>query len=334
MKLSAVTFALMLASASASASASITTFGTKNNTYTPPPTTVDTVTNDLRDRFSVCPNIHIPLPVRIVSQEKGAYVRTNFFVVKTSNTHDTPVPYGKIMQKLSEAKHSVLYDYWKYDTSYNYIPHMNNEFKSYILDGKGTAPRWRRTFYSDLMGRRSYDSDYYPIYISPTYEMQYSNFDGEFVLPTRDFDVLDIMISNQNYDLWHATPKWPELINELTTYQGYKTVEARVTFYKKYGAKNTLNYTIWQRYPDNPVWTPSPGGIISAGSIDIRSIRNIQIGFDTVNKKTYINLMINKYGQSAYKLSATRRGWDSDPEVSYELYKNEEKMINDNKCFY
>ncbi|EKG0018369.1 hypothetical protein RZ186_000161 [Vibrio cholerae] len=331
MRLSAIALALMLVATSASAN--ITTFGTKNNTYTPPTPNADTVPEPLRDKFSVCPSIHDPLPIKLLSQNVGAYVNVNFALAKLEDTTNLTLRPNRIVQNLNYSKSDLHYP--TYDTNHNYVPHVNGEFKQYILKGNGVTPPWQRTFYYNLVGRNN-RKNLVPIYLTPTYRMESKDFSREILLPTRDFDVFDIIISNQRHSPWDNPSH--QRFNDFFIQQNYGSFEARITFYKKTGDDKKIYYKVYEKNPGSIHFEWGVSQLIdkNGGSFDIRSVRDIQIGFDTANKQTRLAVMINRYGDSRLNLSEydPYRSWFTDPNITYEMYKGEEDFIRANKCFY
>ncbi|WP_337921423.1 hypothetical protein [Vibrio cholerae] len=333
MKLSAITFALMLASASASAS--ITTFGTKNNTYTPPAPTTSNVPEELRKRFDKCPTIYDPLPIRIFSGTYGAYVRVNLLAGRFGDTINEPLPYGKVVQDTSTFKPSV-YNSMLFDPQKNYMS-TTSEFYPYSVGGGQAATiQYSNSMYWQKL-RIGDQNNKLPVYVTPTYQVKSASFDKKILLPTKDIDVFEVLIFNEAWDI-NGSPHTVEKIVDVLSNTKHRHLESRITFYRNRGDQFTWNYVF-----DNP------GGIMFSifdhnsdrGSFDIRKVRNMEIRFDKLNSNvgggTKVDTIINQYGQRARTFidaPITQIGHTTDPSISDALVSAEQRVYTENNCFY
>ncbi|MGI3023824.1 hypothetical protein ACRTC8_03590 [Vibrio cholerae] len=341
MKLSAVTFALMLASASASASASITTFSTKNNTYTPPAPTTGSVPEELRKRFDTCPTIYDPLPIRIKSGTRGAYVRVNFLAGRFGDTINEPLPYGKVVQDTSKFEDPYTYNAMLFDPNYNYMS-TTSEFSPYLVGGgKGATIKYSDSIYWQKL-RFGDQNNKLPVYVTPTYEVKSATFDKNILLPTRDVDVFEVLIFNQVWDI-NGSPRTVQKIVDVLSNTKHRHLESRITFYRNKDDQYTWNYIF-----DNPggvslsIFGYNSNYNSDRGSIDIRKVRNIEFNFDTLNSNagggTKLSTIINQYGKRALKFvdsaDILHVGYVTDPSIPDALVSAEQRVYTENNCFY
>ncbi|EOV3349325.1 hypothetical protein ACONG6_000010 [Vibrio cholerae] len=340
MKLSAVTFALMLASASASASASITTFGTKNNTYTPPAPTTSNVPEELRKRFDRCPTIYQPLPLRIFSGTYGAYVRVNLLAGRFGDTINEPLPYGKVVQDTSKFEDPYTYSAMLFDPNYNYMS-TTSEFSPYLVGGgKAATIKYSDSIYwQKLKFGESHNK--LPIYVTPTYEVKSSAFDKRITLPTRDIDVFEVLLFKLNWDI-NGSPRTVQKIVDVLNNNKHPYLETRITFYRNKSDMFTWNYVV-----DNPagilfsIFDYNGSYNNSRGSFDIRKVRSIEFRFDKLNSNvgggTRLDTIVNQYGQRARTFidaDILHVGYITDPSIPDALVSAEQRVYTENNCFY
>ncbi|HDZ3704576.1 TPA: hypothetical protein RSW58_003602 [Vibrio cholerae] len=350
MKLSAITFALMLASASASASASITNFGTKNNTYTPPTPSIDSVPGEVRDKIIQCPSIKEPLPIRISGANSSTLqfdLNVSVLVGKQYQSFPFSPTYSEIYidrTKFDHAKGSYGY---VFNEKYNYVSN-NDEFYSY---SHGYSPWLAHTIYgNNLYEPGVKDTDKMPIFLSRTRLVRLNSSDL-VTLPNRDFSVVDVIFTSERFNINNHTGYGT--LYKLLHDNSDPVLIGRATMYKK-GNKLLIEYWFWNEWaqpfdivgfaPTNdPEYKKKnimsnfkySGRDITGFHVieDIRRVKDIQFLVRRTDKnKAGIWGIANERGNASY---VVQNGvWRRDSSLSEQALLEEQKFYSENNCFY
>lgn len=170
--------------------AQITTFGTKNNTYSINPA-------EIEDKLTRCPSTKDTLPIifsRTNSKNLNIWYNANVIVGKYKKQGYTE-SYSEIYADNSKFSNAYYYGY-NFNKDYNYV--TNNDFYSYL---NGYSPYLTHTVYQSLYRPGVPDSDRLPLFISSTKFMRDSNVESRVYIPNKEFDVSEILITKDTYDL-------------------------------------------------------------------------------------------------------------------------------------
>ncbi|HGE6075223.1 TPA: hypothetical protein ACGG79_003341, partial [Vibrio cholerae] len=241
MKLSAITLALILASTSASAN--ITTFGTKNNTYTPPKPSIDTIPGEIKDRIIQCPTTKDPLPIWV----SGASTRTlqfdlnvNVLVGKQNQSFKYSPTYSDIYINRNESTPAFHYGYI-FDPNYNYVSN-NLDFHPY---GGGYSPWLAHTIYGNYLYRPGVpDTDKMPIFLSNTRKVRLNSNDL-ITLPNKDFSVSDVIFFAERFDINQHSAH--ETLYKILRSNNDPVIIGRASIYKN-GNNLIIRYWFWSEW--------------------------------------------------------------------------------------
>ncbi|HFG1694441.1 TPA: hypothetical protein ACGF39_003487 [Vibrio cholerae] len=347
MKLSAITFALMLASASASAS--ITTFGTKNNTYTPPNPSIDTIPSEIKDKIIQCPTIKDPLPIWVSG---SAYrdlqfdLNTNVLIGKRQSSFKYSPTYSEVYVNLSKInKHQS--DGYVYNKDYNYVSN-NTDFHMY---SDGYSPFLPLTVYKDYLYKSdTANADKMPIFLSNTRKVRLNSNDV-ITVPNKDFSVVEVLFLSERFDINQHTGY--DKLYTILTRNTDPVLIGRATMYKE-GNKLTIRYWFWSQWaqPYDTIGYDSSNtqeykqrNIMSNFSYDGRNITGQHV-IDDIRKIKDIRFLIkrtddNKAGiwgvaniRGAASFNVVTGSWKKDNSLTESQLEQENKFYSESNCFY